>query len=333
MRRFIVLIIVVLVVAGLWSGGWLYGATRIDSELAALDEGDGISGPKFTCGMRSVTGFPFRFDIACESLTIVSGDMTATLAGVRATFLAYNPTQAKLSALSPLTLSDAFSGAQSRIAFAGVEGSAHVVARDLWEGLSGEGWRILRISLVADGVEWTDTVLGEVLMMSSSHIEAHLLDVPEKHDPTAGTAALAGYASLADVTAPAQGISGGAATLEAELTGLPDDLRALAAPDVLARWRDAAGQLRLVALKGTAGSDFIESAGTLSLDSGARLDGQIQLQSKGLVERIGDIIPPDWKSVLLGGQAQDGSYSQTLTIKAGIVFVGLLPVAMIPPLL
>src|SRR5690606_23669336 len=153
---------------------------------------------------------------------VVAGDVTATLAGFKASILAYNPTLAKFSALSPLTLSDAYSGAQSRIGFATAEGSAHLTTDDLWAGLAGEDWRIQRVSVVADGVDWADTVVGETTVLRSSHVEAHLLDVPERHDAAAGTAVLASYVSLADVTAPRYGIAGGEVTLEAEVSGLPD---------------------------------------------------------------------------------------------------------------
>ena len=334
MRKFIALIVVVAIVAGGWTAGWFYGAGEINGTLAALASTDGDTEPRVTCGRQGVAGFPFRFDVTCEDATLKDGDVTATLGGFKATLLVYNPTQAKFSALSPITLSDAFSGAQSRIVFSGAEGSAQVVARDLWRGLTaGEGWRIGRISIVADGIEWTDTVVGEVPVMSTSRLEAHLIDVPELHDPAAGAAALASFVSFAGATAPAYGITDGDATLEAELTGLPDDLRALAEPDALKRWQAAGGQLKLIGLRGTAGEDFIDTSGALGLDSGGRLDGQIELKSKGLVERLGSLLPDEWRGLVVGSQAEDGSYSQVLTIKAGVLFSGLMPITVIPPLL
>jgi len=333
MKKIIALFVVVVIVFAVWFGGWFYGAGQIDQAIASLAGGNGESEPKITCDKHSVSGFPFRFDITCENAIIVDGDVTTTVGGVKVTFLIYNPTQAKFSALSPITIADAYSGAQSSIAFTGAEGSAHVTSGDFWKGLQGEGWRIQRISIVADGVDWVDTVVGASPVMSSKHVEAHLLDVPERHDKAAHTQVLASYVSLAGVTAPAYGITGGEASLETELSGLPDDLRGWGAADMMSSWRDAGGQLKIVGLKGTAGGDFVESSGTLALDSSSRLDGQVTLKSKGLVERIGDLIPPELKSVMLGGEASDGSYTQTMTIRAGIVLVGLLPVAMIPPLL
>jgi hypothetical protein len=333
MRKFALLLAAVFIVAAAWSAAWLYAAGEIRQAVATLNDDGGRTDPEIACGTLHVTGFPFRFDIECLEASIISGDVTATIAGIRASVLAYNPTQAKFSALSPVTLDDAFSGARSRIAFTGAEGSARLVAADLWRGLGGEGWRIARVSIVAEGVDWIDTVVGELPLMSARHVEAHLIDMPELHDPDAGTAALALYATLNDVAAPNMAIAGGETTLEAEIVGLPDDLRALGTDDALRAWQSAGGELRLVSLKGTAGEQFLESSGTLALDSGGRLDGQVSLRHRGLVERLGTLIPEDWKGLILGGQEADGSYAQTVTVKAGIVFSGLLPITMIPPLL
>jgi hypothetical protein len=333
MKKFVFLIVAVFAAFALWTGGWFYAAGEIRSAVASLGEADGETNPKITCATLNVTGFPFRFDLDCVDATVVSGDLTLGLAGLRASVLAYNPTQARLSARAPMTIADAFSGAQSRVDFSAADGSARLVTEDFWAGLSGEGWRVARISLVAEDVAWTDTLVGETQVMAARHVEAHLLDIPEQHDPAAGTAALAAYAALTETAAPALGISDGEATLEAELTGLPDDLRKLAADDVVRSWQAAGGQLKLVGLKGSAGEEFVETTGTIGLDSAARLDGQIAVKSKGLVERIGGLLPENLKPLVVGGQEADGSYSQTLTIKAGVVFSGLMPVAMIPPLM
>jgi len=53
---------------------------------------------------------------------------------------------------------------------------------------------------------------------------------------------------------------------------------------------------------------------------------------KGLVERSGALIPEAWRVVLLGEPAADGSYSQTLNLRGGFIFSGLLPLGQLPPL-
>lgn len=333
MRRFIVLLVVVVLVAGAWSGAWFFAAGELRNAVIGMADADGESAPRVSCGTLGITGFPFRFDIECADATIVVADLTTTLGGLRASLLVYNPTQAVLSALSPATFSDAFTGAQSRLDFSGAEGSARLEAADLWNGMRGQGWRIGRVSVVADDLAWTDTLTASTLLLRASHGEAHLLDMPERHDADAGLAALAAYATLEGAEAPALGIAGGKASIETEISGLPDDLRAFGEDDLLADWQAAGGVVKLVAIRGSAGEEFVESDGALGLDSGSRLDGQIRLRSRGLVERLESMLPEDWKRLIVGAKQEDGSYAQTITIKAGVVFSGLMPITMIPPLL
>ncbi|MDP1732712.1 MAG: DUF2125 domain-containing protein [Devosia sp.] len=332
MNRFIWLGLIVLLVAGIWTAGWFYAAAAARTAIASLAEGDGETAPTLSCEVLEVTGFPFRFDLSCVGATIVDGDLSATIAGLKGSVLVYNPSHAVVSAQAPVTLADAFTGSESRVDFTGAEASIRLQSPDLWTGLQGKGWRIARASLIADGLNWTDTLTGENLIASAIHLEAHLLDMPERHEPEKGLSALAAYARLDQVQAPAFDVAGGEVSLEAELSGLPDDLRALDAPAPLRRWRDAGGQLRIVSLKGEAGEDFVNSTGTLALDSAARLEGQLQLTSKGLVERTGTLVPEDWKGLVLGAPAADGSYSQTLNLRGGFIFAGLMPVAQLEPL-
>lgn len=332
MNRFVWLGLVVLVVVGAWTAGWFYIAGEARNAVAGLAAGDGEAAPKLTCASLEMTGFPFRFDLTCMGATIVDGDVNVAIAGLKGSVLAYNPTHALLSAQGPVTIADAFTGGQSRVDFSGAEASIRLQSADLWAGLQGAGWRIARASLVADELRWTDTLTGESLIGSASRLEAHLLDIPEQHEPEKGLAALAAYARLDEVQAPGFQIAGGEASLEAELSGLPDDLRALGTPDVLQRWRDAGGQLKLVGLQGTAGEEFVRSTGTLGLDSSARVEGRIELASKGLIERTGTLVPEDWKGLVLGAPAADGSYSQTLSLRGGFVFAGLMPVGQLAPL-
>ena len=332
MKKIVALLIVVVLVVAAWSGGWLWGAGRIKDEIASLAARDGETAAKLTCGTTNVTGFPFRFDIECANATILDQDVTVTVAGIRATFLAYNPTQVVFSTLGPVTIFDAFSGASYRIDYTANSGGASLTTDDIWRGLTGEGWRIGRISLAADNLKWVDTVLGENPVLSTAHAEIQIVDMPEQHDAATGTAGLAGYAVLHEATAPAYGIADGELSLEAELTKLPDDVRDYADASILKFWQDQQGELKLVSFKGTAGEDFVESSGAVKLAAGSHIDGSVSVKSKGLIERLGTSVPEDIKGLILGQPAADGSYSQTLNIKAGIVFVGLVPVAMIPPL-
>src|SRR5690606_11532632 len=156
---------------------------------------------------------------------------------------------------------DAFTGARSRLDFAAAEASLRLTSDDLLAGLGGAGWRLARASLTASDLTWTDTLTGERPIGSADRLEVHLLDIPEQHDAEAGTAAIAAYAALHAFAIPGLAISGGDANLEAELTGLPDDLRRFDDPALLAAWRDAGGMLTLVGFEARAGEDFLAASG------------------------------------------------------------------------
>ena len=331
MKKIVILLLLVVLVAGAWTAGWFYAANEVRATIAGLGSGDPER--SVTCEELAVTGYPFRIDVDCRGATLVEGDVTTTLAALRASVLVYNPTHAILSAQSPATFADAFTGSRSRLEFASARASIRLRAENPLAALQGEDVRLERASLAATGVAWVDTLATELPLASADELEVHLLDVPEQHDADRGLAALAAYATASGVDAPGFAIVDAETSLEAELSGVPDQLSDLTAPDLLQRWQQADGQLRLFGLKGAAAEDFIEATGTLTLDSAARPEGQIKVDSRGVVERLGDLVPPEWQGLVLGSPGDDGIYSQTLTLRGGIVLSGLVPVATLPPLL
>lgn len=321
MKRFAYLAAVILAVIIVWTIAWYWAAGEVTKYVATLAEPDGPDVPSLSCDSFGVGGYPFGFDLTCTGATLVSGDTTLLLTGIKATALVYRPTHILLSAQSPLTLADAFTGSQSRIDFAGLEASVRL-----------EGWRIGRASLVADSVLWNDTLGSDRLVASVAHAEVHLVDIPEKHDGATHRAALAAYGTLEGAVVPGIEVKAGASALEAELDGLPDDVRVLAEADPLSRWQQAGGRLAIVDFRGEDGDSVFEASGTLGLDSQGRVEGQVKLASKGIVERLGTLVPDNLRTLALGSKAADGSYAQTVNIRAGVVFSGLVPAMVIPPL-
>jgi hypothetical protein len=243
------------------------------------------------------------------------------VSGIKASAEVYRPTHVLMFAQGPVGIEDAFTGSRSRIDFANAQASARL-----------SGWRIGRVSVVVDAPVWNDTVLEDRLIAKAERIEAHLLDVAERHDAKRGLASLAKYAEIAGLDAPGFEIAGGRATLEAEVTNLPDDVRTYGDADLLRRWQAAGGKVMLTGFRGDDANSRFDVTGTLGLDDEGRAEGQLKLSSTGVVERLGETIPEQFRGLILGAQASDGSYSQTLNIAAGVVFSGLVPAAVIPPL-
>ncbi|HQZ12683.1 MAG TPA: DUF2125 domain-containing protein, partial [Devosia sp.] len=321
MKKIIALFVVVVLVVGGWSGFWLWGASQIRAQIAALGGADGETAPKVTCGRTSVSGFPFRFDVECAEVTIVDRDVTTKIPAIRASVLAYHPTQVIFSSLGPVTIADAYTGGAWRIDYTAQSGGATLHTDDIFKGITGEGWRIGRISVIAENLKLTDTVLGEKPLVNAATAQIQIIDMPDRLNVTAGTAALAGYTEFTGISAPDYGVADGRFTAETELTGLPADIRNYN-ETLPAFFAANQGELKLVSLRGAAGEDFVESTGAIKLVQGANLDGTISLKSKGLVERLGAAVPENLKVLLVGQPDADGSYSQTLNIKGGVVFIG-----------
>lgn len=337
LRKFAGLLIAVIVVVGLWSAGWLWAAGELRNQVSLLAQNDGETNPKITCATLNVGGFPFRFDLDCVDGTLVQQDTTVGLAGLRLSAMVYNPTHVLVSAKAPLTIADAFSGAQSRIDFTGLQASGRLTSRDVFEGFSGVGWRVANISLVADGVTWNDTVLGDTLRMSTDHLEAHLVDLPEGRDKAAGTATLGAYGTLDNFAFPELQVAAARSTFEARLDQLPDDLMALAAPDAVRAWQARGGRLTLVKFEGTQPDpdEKFEVTGELGLGPTGLVNGKIDYTTKGVLDRLlARSIPPvpPLQIVMFKGMPNpDGTSTNTLAIADGrVTLAGFLIAELLP---
>lgn len=334
-RKVVVLGTVVAIVIALWSGAWLYGASVIREQITALSANDPEASPRIACASLNVSGFPFRFDIACDKATLDYADETITVDGIRASVLAYNPTHVVFALRAPYAMQNAFTGSSSRFDFDRLEGSARVTSADFVAGLSGRGWRIARISLIADKVAWNDTVLTDVLQASADHVEVQIGDMPEKHDAKAGTAGLALYAGVTGLTAPAFRIADGQSEFQAELSGLPDDLMVLANDsDPVRNWQRRGGLFKLVSFTGSqpAADEKFEMAGEASLTETGLVNARLSYSGKGVLDRFAAMIPPVEMAMLKGAQQPDGSFANQLTMIDSQLRLLTMTLVEIPPL-
>ena len=334
MRKIIGLGIAVLVVVVLWIAGWFWAAGEARQQVALLAQNDGETAPQLTCGTLDVSGFPFRFDVTCGEAEVITGDETLTVKGIKASVLVYSPTHVIFSAIPPYTMANAFTGSQSRVDFTGLEGSARLEANDLLKGFSGEGWRIARISVVADGLVWNDTVISDILQAKAAHLEAQLVDIPHQHDKAKGIAALAAYFDVKGLDAPGFEIAAGDGSLEAQVSGLPNDLRNFSDPDLVRRWQQAGGALKLIRLAGRQPQpdERFEISGTASLGDTGLVNGQISYTTKGVLDRFAKLMPPLQLLALKGKPEADGGFSNGLNLVDGQLKLIAIPLLDIPPL-
>jgi hypothetical protein len=320
-KRIIILAAVILVVIAALSGAWYYAAGLIRSEIELLGFADGETSPQLTCASLDVRGFPFAFDVDCADAVIVTGDLMIEVPGVRASVMVYDFKRFLASARGPAQLSDAFTGQRWSLAWGKLDGSLRLVDS-----------RIARLSLVGDNFVWSDLLLGDTLLASTPHAELHLLDMPEAHDAANQLSALALYARADALNLPMATLSDTAIELEAELTGVPDDYSTIGLTPILPTWQQAGGELNIVGLRMNDAAADLSATGKLSLDPQGLLNGSINIDSKGVAERIGPMIEEPWRTLVLGVPNAEGRHTNQLNFRSGALSSGLLPLTSLPSL-
>ena len=85
-------------------------------------------------------------------------------------------------------------------------------------------------------------------------------------------------------------------------------------------------------LLATDDTDYLRADGELALNGAGQVEGQLRIASQGVVERIEGLFPEGYRRLLLGSPAPDGSYTNTVNFRGGVITSGLMPAGMIPPL-
>jgi hypothetical protein len=320
-NRIIVLGGVVLLLVVAWSGAWLYFAGQIRQQIDVLALADGETTPQLRCGTLTVSGYPFHFDADCTEAVLVSADLLVTIPAIRAQALAYRPNHILASVEGPAELEDAFTGARNEISWTELDASIRL-----------ENWRIGRVSLEGDGLSWRDTLFGDALIAEVPRFEGHLLDMPELHNEETGRAGLAAYLRGEDIAIPAFAVAQTNAELEAEVSGLLDDIRDWGLVPFLPDWQQAGGRLRVVGLRANDGSADLNATGDLALDDQGFPTGSIAVDSLGVAERIGPLIEEPWRTLVLGLPGEDGRHVNQLSFANGGLNSGFVPIAALPSL-
>lgn len=322
MKRIISLGIAVIVVVLLWTGAWFYLANEIRKNILLLADADGVTVSRLTCDRLAIGGYPFHFNVDCTGMKLFDGDVVFAFGALRVSVQVYQPTFLIASALGPATLEDSFTGSRSAIDFSQLQGSLRL-----------DGWRIARLSLVGKDFVWNDTLAGQNLIGSSPGIEVHLLDIPEQHDAKTGKAALALYVKAEAARFPGLAITDGAVELQAELSGLPDDIRAYGDPSLLQSIQQAGGKLKLVSIAASdTEASTLNANGELGLDGQGLLEGNLDVSSKGVADRVSPLIDPPFRALVLGNPDAEGMSHQKFIARGGNLYSGIIPIGAVPSL-
>jgi len=180
MKKIVALGVVVFGLVGLYGAAWLWAAGQVTGIVEQYKTADGYQNPRITCGSFAISGFPFGFDLSCTNASVEQNDVMVSVERLQAAIEVWQPTHVLVFAQSPVQITDSFTGSRSRVDFTSAQASARL-----------DGWRIGRVSLVVEEPVVTDTVLEDRPVARATHFEAHLVDMPDRHDAAAGLASLA----------------------------------------------------------------------------------------------------------------------------------------------
>lgn len=318
MKRFVIAIVAVVIVCALWMGGWFYVSGIVRDEIASLADNDGYSAPRLECDSLWVGGMPFSFSPHCTGVTVHAGDYVVTLADIRGTALFYRPNHIQLFGYGPAEISDTFNGGVWRLDWASLHGSLRL-----------DGGNIARASLVGTEMTLSDGLPGGGEIGTALQSEIHLVASGTPRETGVQTLDL--YALLDGVESPAHAIAAGRVTVDGALENLPD-AALWSHPDVLRIWAMSGARVTLRGAEAVAEGLVATAEGEVALDESGRVSGEVDLMARGLVERLGTLASDPMAQVLLGTPETDGTYRRTVKITDGTVVVGILPVAVLPPL-
>ena len=314
MRRFVVLLSVVIGVVVLWSGGWLFAAAFVRGQIDAQS----TASPSVACSDLSIAGFPFRFDIACKGARLVDGDVTVEVDEVRVSALVYMPTFVEIFARGPARYADAFSGASYQLDWSKLQASVRLD----WTSLA-------RASLVADDLVLNDTVLDVLEVARVGHAEFHAVGADGAVGADNRNIALFARLDKAVVPQNEAPIDANASVL---VTEWPADVRTWGAADILPFWSAGDGALEIETAQVTTGDLWAEISGTLAPDQTGRLDGALTLRSRGVSPMMQQYMAAPLAGALLGPEDAGGEARQTLGITHSVLRAGIVPLLELPPL-
>ena len=98
--------VLLLLLAIAWSIAWFVIRNRTAEALDGWIAAEARGGRQWTCGDRTIAGYPFRIEIICNSLDLKRGAITASFGRTEAVAQVYQPRRIITEVAGPLRVSD-----------------------------------------------------------------------------------------------------------------------------------------------------------------------------------------------------------------------------------
>lgn len=333
-HRLIVAPLVLIVLLALaWTGGWFYAARRAEATIAAWIEREAQEGRVYACASRKIEGFPFRIELRCTEpkaeLQGRAGPVVLQARELLALAQVYQPDLIIAEVSGPLTAS------------IGADAQYTAEWTLLQASLRGRPSAPERISIVLDDPKLAQRGQPSSMIARAGRFEAHLRR--RSNGPTQAEFDFAARTSAAVV----EGVKSLAQRpIDAELTAVLHgirDLRAQPLAERLREWQAAGGRLELTRARAQQGGTIALAKGQVALTPQGKLDGAIELTTTGL-EQIAPLLLGQESGAraqagllaalnLLGRAELEGkrAISVPIRFKEGAVFLGPVGIGQIPP--
>jgi hypothetical protein len=281
--RLFIMPVLLLVAAAGWSAFWFYAASKVDETADAWRAREARSGRVYECAKRSLAGFPFRFEASCSGASVAllsqtagasQAPITAKLSEILVVAQVYDPKLLIAEFTAPATISG-----PDRLALT-VNWSK---ARSSIVGLPGPPERA---AIVFDDPA-IDRVNASVQtpLARAKHVELHarLADGSTQENPVIETALQIAGGSLRELhPLLAEPFDADVRTL---LSGLKD-FSPKPWPERFREIQAAGGHVEIVQSRIAQGDLIAVAAGTLGLNAGGRIDGELQMTVAGIEKVI-----------------------------------------------
>ncbi|MCX2724891.1 DUF2125 domain-containing protein [Roseibium salinum] len=331
-RRYMVLIGLIVLVAAGWSGAWFYGRSVLAGQLDRQMNTMAQNGVDLSCRDLAIAGYPFRYEVSC--LDMRSQDRAgaaASLGGLNAVALIYNPRHVIFEAKPPAAVEIPFQGLAGDITWETARASIKFTQSGLGE-----------LDAVIGGPEAAFENAVSTGRFAADKAEVHLRQAPDRPE------ALDSFVSINDLQLKSLPELHEAVSLRGHLR-ITDGTALLAGahPASLVRMNEGALPVELVLLEASLGESRIGASGDLVLHGDGTLSGALDVtlgNADQLLQSLKPFFPPDDNRFALVKGVVDSlkptatdmdgvqSIALTMTIDHGSVRVGFLPLGRIPPL-
>jgi hypothetical protein len=324
-------LVFVILLALAWTGGWFYAAQRAEAMMAAWIEREARDGRSYTCGERSLGGYPFRIELRCSEPSVELRQAGVSLKAQRLTAVAqvYQPDLVIAEVTGPM-----------QVTSTAEEGNFIASWTLLQASLRGRPHAPERISLVVDGVRLERPDRQPV--GRADRLEVHVRrSSGTEPTPAFDLALRTSGASVAGIAALAE------RPFAAEATGILRGINDLRPKPVAARlreWQAAGGRFELTRARIAQAEAVAVATGVIGLTPQGKLDGTVHIAMAGLDHAAGLILGQTQSSrasagllaglTMLGRTELEGkrAVAVPLRFRDGRIFFGPIPVGQTPAL-